>query len=279
MDFTHTFSHGLPSSLHLKALKKWGFSHADFCLQDSYRILLRNSLPKDILLVDDSVFGVDFAYRGVAFDEKFSFGMLGDGAIKVRVKNRRLINGSDFTLAINRNGIAEFFETKSLANFVKMSWGKISKYWVADKPNYSEHLVSLKDFYSTGIQVESSLISRELSTNKNKLKEIKKRFFRKHIKKTKNAFFSNAKQKLNLNETNLGLNEINSELNNLKLNNSKLNETNIQSNENEIELILNSLVNSYPKALSRCLLFDKSWDKKLEEQKENENKINETQLN
>jgi hypothetical protein len=62
--------------------------------------------------------------------------------------NRKLINESDWILAINRNRQAQFFPKRALANYVTMHWGSISKYRQINKGSYIELPVNLLEFYS-----------------------------------------------------------------------------------------------------------------------------------
>jgi len=118
------------------------------CLeQNALRSLLKKILPAEIKPIEDHLFGVDYFYRGAAIDQKFSFGALGENTIKIRVRERRLLNDSDWTMIINKQHKAEFFETEKLALFVKKNWGIVQKRLVEKKDSYSEYAVRLDDFY------------------------------------------------------------------------------------------------------------------------------------
>lgn len=97
--------------------------------------------------IEDNIYGIDFEFEGITFDQKFSFGDLGKNIIKIRVQNRKLLNKSDFTLCIDELGEIEIFSTNKLAEFVKKNWGIISKNRLEQKKDYVSYKINLFDFY------------------------------------------------------------------------------------------------------------------------------------
>jgi hypothetical protein len=119
------------------------------CLkQNTIRQELKKILPESIRQIEDTKYGIDYLYKGTTIDQKFSFGALGENTIKIRVKNRRLLNNSDWTMIINKNNEIELFETHKLAAFVKKNWGIIQKRLIGKKEEYSEYAVSLPELYA-----------------------------------------------------------------------------------------------------------------------------------
>ncbi len=118
------------------------------CLkQNSLRSKLKKILPNTMKYVEDNIYGIDFEYNGITIDQKFCFGDLGNNVIKIRVKNRRLINKSDYTMCINENEDILIFKTSQLSQFVNKNWGIIQKNRIEEKKNYVTHKVNLNDFY------------------------------------------------------------------------------------------------------------------------------------
>jgi uncharacterized protein (DUF2344 family) len=97
--------------------------------------------------IQDNFFGIDYEYKGISFDQKFSFGDLGEGAIKIRTKKRSLLNNSDWTLIINREKEIELIETKKLNEFVRKNWDLVQKRTVEKKKQYNSHIVYLDDLF------------------------------------------------------------------------------------------------------------------------------------
>jgi hypothetical protein len=100
--------------------------------------------------------GVDFIYnfflgaerKTLRLDLKFSYGQLGDHAIKVRLNpQRKLLNNADWAMAIGKNNQIEFFPIDPLREYVRRNAGKLGKYLI-NKGAYSESAVSLSDFYA-----------------------------------------------------------------------------------------------------------------------------------
>jgi hypothetical protein len=115
--------------------------------QNKMRSILLEILPKEMETIEDAHFGVDYIYRGIKIDQKFSFGALGKNTIKIRVKNRRLVNNSDWTMIINNNSELEFFQTQKLESFVKKNWSTVQKRLVEKKKYYSEYSIKLDELY------------------------------------------------------------------------------------------------------------------------------------
>jgi hypothetical protein len=115
--------------------------------QNELRRKLKQELPNEVRHIEDNHFGVDYEYRKIKIDQKFSFGALGKNTIKIRVNNRNLINNSDWTMIINEEHKLEFFPTKKLALFVKKNWGIVQKRLVERKGNYTEYAVKLEELY------------------------------------------------------------------------------------------------------------------------------------
>jgi hypothetical protein len=116
--------------------------------QNALREYLGKTLPEKIVSVNDSHYGVDFEYRGITLDQKFSFGCLGENTIKIRVKDRKLHNNSDWTMIVNKDWETEFFETRKLALFVKKNWGLVQKRLVEKKLDYSCYAIRLNELYT-----------------------------------------------------------------------------------------------------------------------------------
>jgi hypothetical protein len=118
------------------------------CQKQNYlRNQLKTNFPKEIIEIEDNIFGIDYQFRNITFDQKFSFGKLGENAIKIRTKKRKLVNKSDWTLIINKNEKIELFETKKLSKFVKQNWDLIQKRTIEKKKYYNSHIIYLDEFY------------------------------------------------------------------------------------------------------------------------------------
>lgn len=104
-------------------------------------------LPKETTPIEDGRTGVDYIYFGTKIDQKFSYGALGDNHIKIRVKNRRLINESNWTMIINKENAVELFETPKLEAFVRKNWGLVQKRLIERKLLHTEYAISLKELY------------------------------------------------------------------------------------------------------------------------------------
>jgi hypothetical protein len=128
--------------------KKFGKHINSTCLkQNNLRIQLKNILPKSIIEIEDNMYGVDYEYGDITIDQKFSFGDLGENSIKIRTKNKRLLNNSDWTLIINKNEEIELFETKKLAEFVKQNWDLVQKRTICKKRSYNSHIIKMNELY------------------------------------------------------------------------------------------------------------------------------------
>ncbi|MFA5763345.1 MAG: hypothetical protein WC915_00865 [archaeon] len=128
--------------------KRFGRHIKSNCLkQNNLRVQLKNILPATIVEVEDNIYGVDYEYGDITIDQKFSFGDLGENAIKIRTKNRRLLNNSDWTLIINKNEEIELFETKKLAEFVKKNWDLVQRRTICKKRSYNAHIIKMSELY------------------------------------------------------------------------------------------------------------------------------------
>jgi hypothetical protein len=116
--------------------------------QNALRENLRTILPKEMISIEDSVYGVDYNYKGITIDQKFCFGALGDRTIKIRTQNRQLLNKSKWTMIITKDGTAEFFQTEKLSIFVKKNWSIVQRRLVLKKEFYSEYAVKLDELYA-----------------------------------------------------------------------------------------------------------------------------------
>lgn len=114
--------------------------------------------------VNDSVFGIDYYYRGISIDQKFSFGDLGKNIIRIRSFNKRLVNKSDWTMAIGEKEI-DFFETSLLADYVKTNWNKVQKNTVKRNTYYNCNKINLNDFYYKKeiVPIKCSVNEKELN--------------------------------------------------------------------------------------------------------------------
>ena len=152
--------------------KKFGRNINPNCVkQNQLRREFKKKLPKSVQPIEDSVYGVDYLYKGIKIDQKFSFGDLGEHAIKIRTQNRRLLNKSDWTLLITRDETIEMFETKKLAEFVKRNWDLVQKRTIEKKTRYNSHIVSLDDLYYIEkiAPIKSDLIEDEIAQTLNDL--------------------------------------------------------------------------------------------------------------
>jgi|GEM_PF-1370005 len=116
--------------------------------QNALRAMLKRILPKEMKAIEDAHFGVDYLYNSTTIDQKFSFGALGENTIKIRVRNRGLMNNSHWTMIINAKWETELFQTKKLASFVKKNWCIVQRRLVEKKNLYSAYAVRLEEFYS-----------------------------------------------------------------------------------------------------------------------------------
>ncbi len=116
--------------------------------QNVIRAMLTRMRPKEMKPIEDAHYGVDYLYNGTTIDQKFSFGGLGENTIKVRVRNRELMNNSDWTMIINSKWETELFETSKLAQFVKKNWCLVQRRLIEKKYTYSAYAVRLEEFYS-----------------------------------------------------------------------------------------------------------------------------------
>lgn len=115
--------------------------------QNSLRSEFKKAIPKNMKHIEDNIYGIDFEYNGITIDQKFSFGDLGNNTIKIRAKNRQLINKSDWTLCINEMGDIELFPTHKLAEFVKKNWGIVAKGRIEQKKDFVTYRINLDDLY------------------------------------------------------------------------------------------------------------------------------------
>ncbi len=116
--------------------------------QNKMREAFMQITPREMESIEDTHYGVDYIYRGIKIDQKFSFGGLGKDTIKIRVKNRRLVNNSDWTMIINETWGLEFFETRKLEAFVRKNWALVQKRLVEKKQYYAEYSIKLNELYT-----------------------------------------------------------------------------------------------------------------------------------
>lgn len=123
-------------------------------------------LPEKTKSIEDNIFGVDYLYKGLKIDQKFGFGQLGEGAIKIRTKKRQLLNHSDWTLVINRDREIDFFETKKLAEFVKKNWDLVQKRTISKKECHNCHIVYLDELYTNEnfVPLKTKIDNKEIET-------------------------------------------------------------------------------------------------------------------
>ena len=99
--------------------------------------------------------GVDYVHwfyygkekKTTKIDLKFSFGLLGNETIKVRIADKKLINNSNWVMAMDQSNSLAFFPTKALHRYVRECWGSLSQRHMIDKGHYKEYPVSLADLY------------------------------------------------------------------------------------------------------------------------------------
>lgn len=135
-----------------------------FIIQNRLRGILEKIRPRSMKPVREKGTGVDFVFAKIKIDQKFSFGSLGENVIKIRVAERKLLNESQWTMCITKKGTAVFFPTRRLTNYVSREMGTIQKSLLIKKSKYSEHSVSLTDFFeSEGVKpIECELTSKAL---------------------------------------------------------------------------------------------------------------------
>lgn len=142
--------------------------------QNSLSSEFKKIIPRGMKHIEDNVFGVDFEYNGITIDQKFSFGDLGNNTIKIRIKNRELVNKSDWTLCINEIGEIELFPTYKLAEFVKRNWGIVAKGRIEQKKDYVTYKINLNDFYRVEniVCFKTSINESEVFSTLNEICEI-----------------------------------------------------------------------------------------------------------
>lgn len=116
-------------------------------IQNELRKKLLEIKPNNMKPIEDNVTGIDYIFGITRIDQKFSFGDLGENAIIIRTRKRRLLNASDWTLIINKNQKIELFQTKKLSDFVKKNWGLVQKNFVEKTKNYEKYKIQLDEFY------------------------------------------------------------------------------------------------------------------------------------
>jgi hypothetical protein len=116
--------------------------------------------------IEDNITGIDYIFGETRIDQKFSFGDLGENAIIIRTRKRRLLNSSDWTLIINKNEKIELFETRKLAEFVKKNWGTVQKNFIERGKNHEKYKIKLDEFYKTEniLPIETDLLENKLHT-------------------------------------------------------------------------------------------------------------------
>lgn len=136
-----------------------GAAHKDMQLQNSMRREFYNIRMSSALKpVKEIGSGVDFIHwftrkgkkHELRIDLKFSFGALGENDIKVRVSKdaKRLLNNSDWVLALDRNRDMIVFPTAKLAEYVTKCWGTVSKARREEKWAYASYGINLAHFFA-----------------------------------------------------------------------------------------------------------------------------------
>lgn len=116
-------------------------------IQNELRKKLIEIKPNNMKPIEDNVTGIDYIFGSTRIDQKFSFGDLGENAIIIRTRKRRLLNASDWTLIINKDQKVELFQTRKLAEFVKKNWGIVQKNFIEKAKNYEKYKIQLNEFY------------------------------------------------------------------------------------------------------------------------------------
>ena len=130
----------------------------DVIRQNKLRARMR-SISKQLSLrpVREVGTGVDYKVRlsrgkrvkHVQIDIKFSFGLLGDNVIKVRMnQKRRLINDAEWAFAIDRNNMVHVFPMSALEQYVRQHFGRLSAQHKIDRGTHFEYPVKLEDMYA-----------------------------------------------------------------------------------------------------------------------------------
>ena len=101
--------------------------------------------------------GVDYIhwyYKGkekktFKLDFKFSFGDLGTNTIKIRVSKdtRKLLNNSDWVVAMDASSNMIIFPTQKMADYVSRCYGSLVQSARKDKGTYIEYPLALKDLF------------------------------------------------------------------------------------------------------------------------------------
>jgi hypothetical protein len=123
-------------------------------------------MPTNLKSVDDNKTGIDYYFGEISIDQKFSFGDLGDNAIVIRTKNRRLVNSSEWTMVISKSEKIEFFQTRKLESFVKKNWGIVQKNLVEKNFDHDRYKIQLEEFYKIEdiVPIEIAFKPEELHT-------------------------------------------------------------------------------------------------------------------
>lgn len=116
-------------------------------IQNELRKKLIEIKPNNMHPIEDNITGIDYIFGETRIDQKFSFGDLGENAIIIRTRKRRLLNASDWTLIINKEQKIELFQTRKLAEFVKKNWGIVQKNFIEKSKNYEKYKIQLNEFY------------------------------------------------------------------------------------------------------------------------------------
>jgi hypothetical protein len=135
--------------------------------------------------------GVDYIHwfyygptkKTMKLDIKFSFGLLGENTVAVRVAkdSRRLINNSDWVLAFDRNNQMHIFQTSKLSEYVSKHWGSIDKGKKIDKGTYSVYPVKLPDLFAK-VKVQPITVKLAEFTFKDALRKMRETQFGKEGK-------------------------------------------------------------------------------------------------
>lgn len=151
-------------------------------IQNELRKKLIEIKPTNMKPIEDNITGIDYIFGSTRIDQKFSFGDLGENAIIIRTRKRRLLNSSDWTLIINKNQKIELFETRKLAEFVKKNWGTVQKNFIEKGKNHEKYKIELEEFYKKEniLPISTDLVENKLH-NTLKLIDTEKLSFEKKI--------------------------------------------------------------------------------------------------
>jgi hypothetical protein len=141
-----------------KAASGQARGHKSMHIQNAFRRKFDQMARKmDLAPVREIGSGVDYIhwyYKGkekktFKLDFKFSFGDLGPNTIKIRVSKdtRRLLNNSDWVVAMDASSNMVIFPTQKMADYVSRCYGSLVQSARKDKGTYLEYPLMLKDLF------------------------------------------------------------------------------------------------------------------------------------